>query len=66
MAKTKFKTKKAVTKRFKITASGRVKKHNQNTSHLALSKTHKQKRNLRKARYLNRTDGKAMKSLISK
>lgn len=66
MAKSKFKSKKSVTKRFKVTASGKVKKYNQNTSHLALSKTHKQKVNLRHARYLNRTDGKAMKSLISK
>lgn len=66
MAKQKFKTKRAAAKRFKVTASGKVKKYNQNTSHLALSKTHKQKRNLRHARYLNRTDGKAMKSLISK
>ena len=50
MAKAKFKTKRAVAKRFKITGTGKVKKYNQNTSHLALSKTHKQKVNLRHAR----------------
>ena len=66
MAKAKFKTKRAVAKRFKITGTGKVMKYNQNTSHLALSKTHKQKVNLRHARYLNKTDGKAMKALISK
>lgn len=66
MAKSKFKTKRAAAKRFKVTGTGKVKKFNQNTSHLALSKTHKQKVNLRHARYLNRTDSKAMKSLISK
>ena len=66
MAKAKFKKKRAVAKRFKITGTGKVKKYNQNTSHLALSKTHKQKVNLRHARYLNKTDGKAMKALISK
>lgn len=64
--KTKMKSKKAVTKRFHITASGKVKKDNQNTSHLALSKTKNQKRNLRHARYLNSTDSKNMKKLISK
>ena len=66
MAKAKFKTKRAGAKRFKITGTGKVKKNKQNTSHLALSKTHKQKVNLRHARYLNKTDGKAMKALISK
>ncbi len=65
MAKVKYKTKRAVAKRFRITASGKVKKNNQNTSHLFLSKTKRQKRNLRKARYLNATDGKTIKKLIS-
>lgn len=63
--KNKMKSKKAVLKRFHITASGKVKKYNQNTSHLALSKSHKQKVNLRHARYLNNTDAKTMKKLIS-
>lgn len=63
--KTKMKSKKAVTKRFKITASGKVKKDNQNTSHLALSKSKNEKRHLRHARYLNSTDSKTMKKLIS-
>lgn len=63
--KNKMKTKKAVTKRFHITASGKIKKYNQNTSHLALSKTHKQKVNLRHARYLTGTNAKNIKKLIS-
>jgi len=64
--KAKMKSKRAVSKRFHITASGKVKKKNQNTSHLALSKTKNQKRNLRHARYLNSTDGRTMKKLLSK
>ncbi len=63
--KNKMKTKKSVSKRFKITAGGKLKKYNQNTSHLALSKTHKQKVNLRHARYLTGTNARNMKKLIS-
>lgn len=61
-----MKTKKCVSKRFHVTASGKVKKFNQNTAHLKHNKTHKQKVHLRKGRYLNTTDGNNMKSLISK
>lgn len=61
----KMKTKKCVSKRFHITASGKVKKYNQNTAHLKHNKTHKQKVTLRKARYLNKTDANTMKSLIA-
>ncbi len=64
--KVKFKSKRAAAKRFKVTATGRVKKYNQNTSHLALSKTTNQKRNLRHARYLNNTDGATIKKLLSR
>lgn len=63
--KNKMKTKKAVAKRFKITATGKLKKYNQNTSHLALSKSHKQKVNLRHARYFTGINAKNMKKLIS-
>lgn len=62
----KMKTKKCVSKRFHVTAFGKVKKFNQNTAHLKHNKTHKQKVHLRKGRYLNTTDGNNMKSLISK
>lgn len=62
----KMKSKRAAVKRFHVTGSGKVKKYNQNTSHLFHNKTHKQKLHLSKARYLNTTDGNKMKSLISK
>ena len=38
MSKVKMKTKRAVAKRFTVTGSGKIKRGNQNTSHLALSK----------------------------
>lgn len=62
----KMKSKSGAAKRFKFTASGKIKKWNQNTGHLAHNKTHKLKRHNRKARYLNATQTKRMTSLISK
>ena len=43
----KMKTHKGTKKRFRLTASGKVKHRLAGTSHLATRKTHKQKRNLR-------------------
>jgi large subunit ribosomal protein L35 len=43
----KMKTHKGTKKRFRLTASGKVKHRRAGTSHLATHKTHKQKRNLR-------------------
>jgi len=42
-----MKTHKGTKKRFRLTASGKVKHRHAGTSHLATRKTHKQKRNLR-------------------
>ena len=44
----KMKSKKALTKRIKVTGSGKVRRHHAYVSHLAPHKTHKQKRHLRK------------------
>ena len=44
----KMKSKKALTKRIKVTGSGKVSRHHAYVSHLAPHKTHKQKRHLRK------------------
>jgi|LQAB01.1.fsa_nt_gi large subunit ribosomal protein L35 len=43
----KMKTKKAVAKRFKVTASGKIMMKHTNRSHRAFGKTHKQKVHLR-------------------
>jgi large subunit ribosomal protein L35 len=43
----KMKTHKGTKKRFRLTATGKVKCRRAGTSHLATHKTHKQKRNLR-------------------
>jgi large subunit ribosomal protein L35 len=44
----KLKTKKAVSKRFKITGNGKIMHKHTNRSHRAFGKTTKQKRHLRK------------------
>jgi large subunit ribosomal protein L35 len=62
----KMKTKRGADKRFKITASGKLKKWNQNTSHLSHNKTHKLIRHNRKARYLNAVQTKKMRALLVK
>ena len=62
----KMKSKRGAVKRFKITASGKVKKWNQNTSHLSHNKTHKMIRHNRKARYLNILEPKKMTGRLSK
>jgi large subunit ribosomal protein L35 len=49
----KQKTHKGVKKRFRVTASGKVKHRQSGTSHLASRKTHKRKRNLRGTKTLH-------------
>ncbi|AJR12034.1 50S ribosomal protein L35 [Mesomycoplasma dispar] len=64
MSKIKFKTKSALKKRIKITASGKVKHGHAYRSHLAQSKTTKQKRQSRKATLMDSSDFKRLKKLI--
>ena len=46
----KLKTKKAVAKRFKVTGTGQLKRHKDNTKHNMGKKSTKRKRNKRKTR----------------
>jgi len=62
----KMKSKKALTKRVKVTGTGKLKRHSAYTSHLAPRKTTKQKRHARKARLIHVTDQKRVKYLIQK
>ncbi|MGB4984277.1 MAG: 50S ribosomal protein L35 [Erysipelotrichaceae bacterium] len=62
----KMKTKKALAKRVKKTGSGQLKRSCAYTSHLAPRKTTKQKRHLRKARLIHKTDYKRIKFLLAK
>ena len=60
----KMKTKRALAKRVKVTKSGKWKRASAYTSHLAQNKSTKQKRHLRKASLIDKTDQKRLKDLI--
>ena len=60
----KMKSKKALTKRVKVTGSGRLKRSSSHISHLSHNKTHKQIRHLRKASLVSKSDQKRVKQLI--
>ena len=62
--KNKMKTKKAVTKRFTMTASGKLKRKQCGKNHKAWGRTVKQRRQLAKASYMNSTDQKRLAQLI--
>jgi large subunit ribosomal protein L35 len=61
----KKKTKKAATKRFKITGSGRVKRNKAFKSHILTKKTAKRKRHLRKATVASGADETRLKVLLT-
>jgi len=48
----KLKTHRGAAKRFKLTGSGKVRRHHANASHIMTTKTTKRKRNLRKSTIL--------------
>ena len=60
----KMKTKRALAKRVKVTGTGKLKRKCTYMSHLAPRKTHKQKRHLRKARLVSRSDFKRIRQLL--
>jgi large subunit ribosomal protein L35 len=62
--KNKMKTKKAVTKRFTMTASGKLKRKQCGKNHKAWGRTVKQRRQLAKASYVNSTDQKRISQLF--
>lgn len=59
----KIKTKSALTKRIKVTGTGKVKRGQSHRSHLAQNKTTKQKRQSRKADLMSPHDMKRFKGL---
>lgn len=61
----KKKTKKAATKRFKVTGSGKLRRYKAFKSHILTKKTSKRKRHLRKAAIGSRADTARIISLIT-
>lgn len=64
MAKYKLKTNRGAAKRFKATASGKLKRSKAYTSHILGKKSPKRKRNLRQAGLVDKTNEKQMKRLL--
>lgn len=64
--KIKQKSKKAVTKRFKITGQKKLKRKSAYRSHLAHNKTTKQKRQARKSHLVSKADAKRYDQLMTK
>ncbi|OPY12279.1 MAG: 50S ribosomal protein L35 [Syntrophus sp. PtaU1.Bin005] len=60
----KLKTHRGAAKRFKLTGSGKVRRHHANASHILTTKTTKRKRNLRKSAILDKRDERQIKRLI--
>ena len=61
----KQKTHKGVKKRFRVTASGKVKHRQAGTSHLAARKTHKRKRHLRGTKVLDQQFTSQIKQVLA-
>lgn len=60
----KIKTHRGAAKRFKVTASGKVKRAKANKNHILNKKDRKRKRNLRQSGYVDSTQEKVIKQLI--
>ena len=60
-----MKTHRCAAKRIKVTANGKLKRSHAYTSHLAHRKTTKQKRQLRKAALVSKSDYKRIKQLVT-
>ncbi len=60
----KMKSRSAVTKRFKKTGSGKLKRGRAKTSHMFIRKTQKQKRHLRKSTLVSKAETRKMISMM--
>ena len=61
----KMKTHKGSAKRFKLTGSGKIRRRKAFSNHLFISKSAKQKRNLRRSTIVDETNVKRLRRLLS-
>ena len=66
MAKAKMKSHRGANKRFKITGTGKVKRHKAYKSHILTKKSTKRKRGLRQSTILTSADHKRIKNVLDK
>jgi len=62
----KMKSSRTLSKRVKVTGTGKLKRKHAYMGHLAPNKTHKQKRQLRKAGMVDNTDYTRIKDMLAK
>jgi large subunit ribosomal protein L35 len=62
--KKKFKTKKSVSKRIKVTGRGKFLRHKAGRRHLLAGKTSRRKRKLRRAALISKADVRMIKSML--
>lgn len=62
--KIRLKTHSGASKRFKVTATGKIKRRRAYKSHLLTGKSSKRTRGLRKATFISKEDAKNIKSLL--
>ncbi len=60
----KMKSNRGAAKRFRVTASGKIKRHHAYHSHILTKKSAKRKRNLRKEALITDADAKRVKRMI--
>ncbi len=60
----KMKSNRGAAKRFRLTASGKIKRHHAYHSHILTKKSAKRKRNLRKEAMISNADVKRVKRMI--
>ncbi len=60
----KIKTLKGAAKRFKVTGTGKIRRHKSSKSHLLTGKSKKRKRNLRQPGLVSKADTARMRRLI--
>ena len=62
----KMKSNRGAVKRFRVTASGKIKRHSSHHSHILTKKSSKRKRNLRKERFVSNADDTRVHKMILK
>jgi len=60
----KMKSNRGASKRFRVTASGKIKRHSSHHSHILTKKSAKRKRNLRKESLVSEADTPRVKKMI--
>lgn len=62
----KMKSNRGASKRFRVTASGKIKRHSSHHSHILTKKSTKRKRGLRKESFVSSADAARVKQMIVK